>query len=453
VALFPPGTVRLDPVEIATGRTPLDLNSGLIRTDAAGIGWPVLTPTTYEAEQQKYGSSVVEFRVPNAQVTIPLMVGDGTSGGFEQGLGQLREKVGLLIREGGWLGRSSSAGNLYADIVSAQLTLPDVWGEAAGREPNVQLVVECLPDFYSDPVDLDVVFGAGEVSAVLTQAGAQATVAGDYPGRATVTVTDQSGSPQFGVLWAFQSRYYSAAGSAGLAYSPAGAAFTPGPGASVQTLSGARGGTAIEQPACGSSGTAVASMTGTHEGTLQAFCRVYAPAAGTAVQWLWGLGDSASTYANAIVPLPGAGWWLVNVGQVRVPPPAFGSPQWQGQLLGFSSGGTVALWWDMLYLQPLDESAGVLLGLEPAGPVILADGSLQARFDGVQRSTSFQGVYAPVSAAVGDLPRIPPSGMEGRAVRLLAKPSRGDLSSYQDSASQDPFTVQVTYRPCYVGRL
>lgn len=457
MASYPPGTVVLDPGEVAVNRAELQLNEGSIRVGgvggAAGIDWGTYAPTTYEAEQQKWGSSVVSFRMPNIQVTIPLLLGSNSSNEYQSSLQALREKVALFQREGGWVGRSSAGGiNLYGDVVNATLALPDVYGEAAGMEPGVQLVLECLPDFYGDVVNLDEISGAGEVQAVLTQGGQQAVIAGDHPGRATVTVTDTSGNQQFGVLGAFQSRYYSPAVSAELAF-PAASSLTPAAGASVQPLSGARGGEAISQPGCGTGGAAIGSGVFSHEGTFAVWCRVYCASAGASVQWQWGLGDSASSYENGVLGLPGAGFYLVNVGVVRAQPPAFGSPQWQGQLIGFSSSGTLDVWWDMLYLQPLDESAWQASGMESADPAVLADGSLVAQFNGVWRTTSFQGVYAPVPVLVGDLPRIAPSGAEGRACRLFCKPSRGDLSSAQDSASQDSFTVQVSYRPCYIGRL
>jgi hypothetical protein len=60
-------------------------------------------------------------------------------------------------------------------------------------------------------------------------------------------------------------------------------------------------------------------------------------------------------------------------------------------------------------------------------------------------------VYGPISGALGDLPRLPPSGVEERAVEVFVKPSRGDLDTLPDSAL-DSFTVQVKYRPCWLGR-
>lgn len=68
---------------------------------------------------------------------------------------------------------------------------------------------------------------------------------------------------------------------------------------------------------------------------------------------------------------------------------------------------------------------------------------------GLHRQSPDGAAYGPVSHAIGDLPRIPPSGMEGRPVELLLKTSRGDLDVLPDPAI-DPLSAQVFYRPCWL---
>jgi hypothetical protein len=55
---------------------------------------------------------------------------------------------------------------LYADIVDAALTVPDVYGEGGGVEPGVVLRLTCRPDFYGPPRELSSDRRIGVVGAV-----------------------------------------------------------------------------------------------------------------------------------------------------------------------------------------------------------------------------------------------------------------------------------------------
>ena len=47
---------------------------------------------------------------------------------------------------------------------------------------------------------------------------------------------------------------------------------------------------------------------------------------------------------------------------------------------------------------------------------------------------------------------MPPSGLEGRAVELLVKNSRGTLETLRADSAIDKIKAQVFYRPCYLER-
>ena len=454
------GSVVLDPAQVATSRTALEINDGPIRVSNAGIDWGDAAITAYEANMQRWGAVPVSFRVPNRQITIPLMVGAdmGLSGvAFQTALAELREKVALFQREGGWLGRSSANGtNLYADIVNATLQEPDQYGEVAGLEPPGSLVLECLPDFYGDSVTLDPISASGVTQAVLQQGGVQAVIAGDHPGRAHIQVTDASGHAQNGLLWGFRSRYYSSASTAALWYSAA-SSLTPDSGASVASLSGASGGHAITSNSITNAYTPVCqSASLTHVGSYGVWARCYSTTAGMTAQMAWNVGDlSHGLIMGSEVPLPGTNaFYLLNLGQVNLATPPLGNPQWGLQIGGLGTGSGQNLSVDTIILIPLDEAGGYLQGTVTASdPVIPASGLVDANYRGAWRSTGTSSVYAPVGLTFGDLPRIPPSGVEGRAVQLLVEPSRGDLQSNADSSDSDSFTVQVSYRPSYLHRL
>ncbi len=85
-----------------------------------------------------------------------------------------------------------------------------------------------------------------------------------------------------------------------------------------------------------------------------------------------------------------------------------------------------------------------------ADAVVYASQTSELRWNGMYRSPG-SSVYGPISVTTGDLPRLPPGGMENRPCRLLLKPTRGDLNVLAD-AGLDAFTVTVAYRPTWLFR-
>lgn len=204
--------VELDPTAILPERTPLALNGREIAIDGKkGIDWGEAAIKAYMAEGQ-YGEGVTAYRVPNRIVTIPLVVGARMGGSVneeEAAREELRQKVALIQRLGGALKRQRKGGEpLYADIVNASLTIPDIYGETGGVEPGVMLKLECLPDFYGNEIALDAVSGEGMIASVLTQGGNQAAIAGNYPARTRIIVTEKSNNNQRGLLYGFRSTRY-----------------------------------------------------------------------------------------------------------------------------------------------------------------------------------------------------------------------------------------------------
>lgn len=143
--------VVIDPVEVATGRTELVLHQNIdnpIRIGPDGPDWGEAAIQAYMSEQ-RVGEVPVDYRIPNRQVRIPLLLGASGAAGFAAARTQLQQKVGLLWSEGGWLARDT----LYADVVNASLVLPDVLG-LYSVEADVILTLECLPDFYGVEVEI-----------------------------------------------------------------------------------------------------------------------------------------------------------------------------------------------------------------------------------------------------------------------------------------------------------
>lgn len=446
-------TVILDPSAVATARTALSINAGAIAISQDGIDWGQAAIDAYEAALQKWGSTVVDFRVPNRMVTINLLVGADNSGesGFYDAAMALRQKVALFQREGGWIQRGHDV-PMYADIVSAALTFADQYGETGFLESNVILTLECLPDFYGDEIALDVITCTGYCTAVLQQSGVQAVIEGDHPGRCRIIVTDSSGHNQQSIFWGFRSRHYNSAATAALAFN--GADMAAGAGASVVALAGSYSGNVMRQSTIAPTPTEVLSIQvsgaqPSHAGSYRVRTRCYSASGAVSLQLSWIVGAlvGASGAGNDPVPVPATGaFYLVDLGTIRLDKPPIGNMSWLGFIFATApSGGSVAI--DKIWLEPLDEAAGAVV--DPTIAVVLADDIAELRYDGMFVGES--GLYGPMRFVTGDLPRIPPSGLEGRPVELLIKPSRSDLDTIQDSGI-DTSTVQVKYRPSYVFR-
>lgn len=183
----------------------LDLNEPILETDGGGF-----IPA---------GTTIISITSPT-QVVLSHSVGSGSPIKFllpnraETGRAKLQQKVALMQREGGWLMRQRQSGDpMYADVVNATLTMPDVWLETGGVQPDVMLTLECLPDFYGDWIDLDAITVSaepGHYDQILLQTigGVQgvAQIKGDHPGRCKITISDAS-SNQLGLLWGFRSQH------------------------------------------------------------------------------------------------------------------------------------------------------------------------------------------------------------------------------------------------------
>ena len=81
--------------------------------------------------------------------------------------------------------------------------------------------------------------------------------------------------------------------------------------------------------------------------------------------------------------------------------------------------------------------------------VIAAGKTCELRTDGMFRQGGGGTVYGPVSQVIGDLPRVPPSGLESRTLQVFLKPSRGEFDNEADSGIDD-LSAQTFYRPSFL---
>jgi len=355
----------LDPAELATGgRSELDLHSGAIQVREGGIDWGQAEVEAFMA-QHELGESPVDYRLPNRVITVPLVL--GAEGDFDAARIDLQAKVSRINEEGGWLKRELIGGSygeagarLYCDLVKATLKYGDSTLAASnGVDPDAELVLEALPDFYGDPVEGPLFEGSGDATSTLQ-------VKGNLPGRVDLAVYEESAHDQRGLAWGFRSRNYSSASTARLAYNAE--ALHPLGNASLGKLTGAYGGKAITN-SLGSEWTPVLdnTMSGaypTHVGLYDVWVRVWCTEPGRLwLRFLYDVGDLIDPTVNEPVQVPGRTneFYLLNLGQVNLREAPVGPHRWIGMVQGRKAvavGRWVSI--DRIWYLPADEGSGVL---------------------------------------------------------------------------------------------
>jgi len=400
--------VTIDPSAAIPSRSELSLVSAGIEVvggEGKGIDWGEAAIKAFLAEQ-RYGEVPTDYRVPNRQITIPLTLYATTAISEETARTRLREKVGLLQREGGVLKRERSAApgeKLYADIVNASLTIPDIWGEG-GVEPNLVLRLECLPDFYGESIALENIEAVGQTIAVLNDVAtkAPAVIKGDYPARVTLQVTNQTANDQKALIWGFRSRHYSSEGNAKL-YLDAYTASAVN-GSKAIALAGTYSGSGMELPA----GEQFLNQwqpfmttdpeVGGHQhqvGTYRVWARMKAAKPGPKVRLSWGLDDATTYTINQFTSLI-EGWQLVDLGEIRVEESSPGAETWWRGVLQVYVTASFTIQVDRLFFQPLDESAGRVraTGINTSNVLITAGAHQKKQKSGASGGTQ---VWTPIA--------------------------------------------------------
>jgi len=106
-----------------------------------------------------------------------------------------------------------------------------------------------------------------------------------------------------------------------------------------------------------------------------------------------------------------------------------------------ATGTVITRYWDNFIATPIEGTDAVVYGHSSAA----------LRYDGMFRADPTGTYFGPMASVVGDLPRVPPSGIEQRPVELFLLLTPGDLATLPDS-SRNSFTAQIKYRPVYLHR-
>jgi hypothetical protein len=133
---------------------------------------------------------------------------------------------------------------------------------------------------------------------------------------------------------------------------------------------------------------------------------------------VWNVGDLAFPEENDAWVFPGASSrYIANLGEIRLDRVPIGNHRWDGEVQAKGEAGGEHARIRRVWFQPLDESAWRLQAVVDDAAVF-ADQVAELRTDGMFRATADGTAYGPTSPPIGDLPRIPVSGLEGRPVEL-----------------------------------
>lgn len=381
-------TIILDPSEVATGRTALDITPW-IKVD--GVDWGDAEIVQYLAEANR-GQVPIDFRVPNRTIQIPLVLKALGGTAFSTVRTNFQAKAALFQREGGWIKRiTSSGGTVFADLTNATLKLPGSWSQAhKDYDVEATLILEAIPDFYGNEIQLSDHVETTLPEVIFTETG----IKGDYPGRVRIVVDEDDGDIQRGMIWGFRSRNYSAAATAALAYQAE--ALEPMSPAVGTALTGASGGTVVTHSGVGRIWTRIlgtdlgGTAALTHVGSYRAYARVRSTAAADLqIRFVWDVNDLTNPVENSTWYHPGGGtaFYIADLGQIRLDPSPVGTHQWAGQVQAKAGIASQNVQVDRIWFQPLDEYAGKLFisDLPPAegsvdlsGPMIAGSGTNDA---------------------------------------------------------------------------
>ena len=372
--------IVLDPAAVVTDttRTQLDITQ-YIRF--AGVNWDDAKIQTYLADKL-VGSTSVAARIPNRFVEIPLVL-KGTS--FYAIRQLLQQKAALFQREGGSIMRQINGVPYYGDVQNATLHLGGSSYQADSITPfdvDATLELEVLPDWYGNEVTLDTITGTGHINGKLQQSAADAVIAGNYPGRVRIVLSDTSANDQKGLLWAFRSRRYDSAASAADFYEAE--ALTSLNGSSSIVNANASGGHVLGFSSAMPSNnwvpmlmTTISSGTVplTHKGTYRVWARVACGGTDASFRLVWGVGSLSTPIINPIAgPPPLIGYsnlYMMDLGIVRLYPSPVGTHQWFGVIQAYATNSSLPQI-DCIYLQPVEEYSGKLIYTPTTSPGVIS---------------------------------------------------------------------------------
>jgi hypothetical protein len=332
--------------------------------DVEGINWGDAEIEAYKAQAQ-VGESVIHYRFPNRNITVPLLIRDQGGTTFATARSLIQAKAALWMREGGFGKRIlATGGTVYFDVASNGLTLSgDTVQAIRSVDDDAELRIEALPDFY----EAEELVGQAEEASASELIMAIPDPGGDMPARVRIVVDEKQGVDQRGLIWAFRSRHYSSGSTAKTAYEAEELQLLDA--ARKVGLSGASGGTVVQHGTISTSWTPIVrgriggTAYPTHTGTNRVFARIYSTS-GTLAQarLVWGMGgDLVHPVENAAYRVPGASnFYIADLGEARPDRPPVGPHRWDWQIQAKGDIGDEDFKVDKVWIVSADEGMGLL---------------------------------------------------------------------------------------------
>lgn len=407
----------LDPVEVAApGREELDLMSGSVYVKAEGIDWGD-TALSLQKGTARWGEPVLGWSMPNRIVKVPLVLKtDVTGATLIQAIQSLQAKVARINEEGGTLKRVRRSEDLYADVVAAEVVIPDTWlGAHREYETETVLTLECLPDFYGDEIVHTLNPLTDNYSSTIID-----HVQGNYPGRCRI-VAKATTADMTAFRYAFRSKHYQPGSGNALnlkwdQLTPLGSATTPDP-------------LVLQDP--GRDWVPVCSTDDVtsgdpleHVGTYRVFVEYSLEMVNLlpdeAGDWAgqlrlaWAQGDliryEENVPTSALAASIGSVYKrLADLGAVRLPDDERGASRWRGVVQHRDLGERpTKLSVHRVILVPVDEPGGAVIG-QPEGQLDLAGPAINDKFrqsagnlTGKPMSPASAGVYTTLLSGGSD---------------------------------------------------
>ncbi len=440
--------ITLDPSEVSTGRTSLDISNWI---DNEGADWGDSAIAAFMSETD-VGEVPVDFRMPNRQVTIPLAFVNRGTVTAQQMRAKVQRKIALFQREGGWIKRVTNRhGTVYADVVDGSFHATSAPGYASKNDVDYEasLTLSVIPEFYGNEITLADHSTTTADELVFTHTD----IRGDIPGRVRLVVDNDQASAQTSLIYGFRGRNHDSATTARLTWeAEALSVIGSSPHASKVALAGASGGTVVSGTAT-SPWTNLVGETGfTHRGHYRVFARVYSSSgANLWVRWVYNsdAGDVTGTYNDEVKVTTGSVFQILDLGQIDIRKPPVGTSFWSGYLQCKGSAGTENIRADKVWFVPADEYSGVVR----AGAMNASQAGNELRTEGYFTNLSASG-YAE-RPIYGDLPRLPVPKQVGGTVETFLKASRGVIGDSTgivatSDAGIDDISARITYRPSWL---
>lgn len=323
-----------------------------------------------------FGDPYIQGRYRNRELVIRVRC-QGTEAVMRARIADVTRKVGKLSQLGGTLKRTLNNGDTVVyDVLDADVDVPADWAFLHKNSVEVTIYLLCGPCGRGPEVSFSAASEATLPALVFTVTG----VTGDLPARGRLVVDEQDADSQQFFQWGVECRNYPglSAGTSTAHLFYEAETRLPLNGATALALSGASGGTVINQGtlttgyaamlSTASSGTAY----NTHVGDFNVWARVYqgtANAGTVALGFEWAQGDFRNAELNETdesraLPTTQRGQFLhVPLGQVHLREARVGQQRWEGRVLAKSTTVNDDVAVDCLYLFPVTEGYGEARGV------------------------------------------------------------------------------------------